>query len=98
VTPGTLDDLTNAGREATARYVTGLARPGSRYFLFAFSGRREDLPRMSFGGPSRAFPGLVPGEVEDLFEPNWRVEVLEAPTRSRHIATYLLERSETTYA
>jgi hypothetical protein len=61
------------------------------------SGRLEDLPRMSFGGPSRAFPGLVPGEVEDLFEPAFRVEVLEAPTRSRHIATYLLERSEITH-
>ena len=94
---GTLDDLANAGREAMARYVTGLARTGSRFFLFAFSGRRKDLPRMSFGGPSKAFPGLVPGEVEDLFEPAFRVEVLEAPTRSRHIATYLLERLETTH-
>jgi SAM-dependent methyltransferase len=95
---GTLDDLPGAGRRAMARYVTGLARPGSRFFLFAFSGRHEDLPRMSFDGPSRAFPGLVPGEVEDLYEPNWRVEVLEAPTRTRHIATYLLERLETTHA
>ena len=95
---GTLDDLANAGREAMARYVTGLARTGSRFFLFAFSGRRKDLPRMSFGGASKAFPGLVPGEVEDLFEPAFRIEVLEAPTRSRHIATYLLERWETTHA
>jgi SAM-dependent methyltransferase len=95
---GTLDDLQDTGRRALARYVIQLARPGSRFFLFAFSGRHEDLPRMSFGGPSRAFPGLEPGEVEDLFEPAFRVEVLEAPTRSRHIATYLLERSETTHA
>jgi SAM-dependent methyltransferase len=95
---GTLDDLTDAGREAMARYVIQLARPGSRFFLFAFSGRRDDLPRMSFGGPSKAFPGLAPGEVEALFEPAFRIEVLEAPTRSRHIATYLLERSETTHA
>ncbi len=95
---GTLDDLPDAGRRAMARYVTGLARPGSRFFLFAFSGRLEDLPRMSFGGPSRAFPGLVPGEVEDLFEPAFRIEVLQAPTRTSHIATYLLERSEATGA
>ena len=95
---GTLDDLPDAGREAMARYVTGLARAGALFFLFAFSGRHEDLPRMSFGGPSRAFPGLEPGEVEDLFEHAFRVEVIEAPTRSRHIATYLLERSETTHA
>lgn len=93
---GTLDDLPEAGRQAMARYVTGLARPGSRFFLFAFSGRREDLPRMSFGGPSKAFPGLEPGEVEQRFEPAFRVEVIEAPTRTRHIATYLLERSAAT--
>lgn len=93
---GTLDDLPEAGRHAMARYITGLARPGSRFFLFAFSGRREDLPRMSFGGPSKAFPGLVPGEVEQRFEPAFRVEVIEAPTRTRHIATYLLERSAAT--
>jgi len=95
---GTLDDLPDPGRHAMARYITGLARPGSQFFLFAFSGRHEDLPRMSFGGPSRAFPGLVPGEVEDLFEPAFRIEVIEAPTPDRHIATYLLERSETTHA
>ncbi len=92
---GTLDDLPEAGRAAMARYVTGLARPGSRFFLFAFSGRREDLPRISFSGPSKAFPGLVPGEVEQRFEPAFRVEVIEAPTRTRHLATYLLERSAT---
>jgi SAM-dependent methyltransferase len=91
---GTLDDLPEAGRQAMARYVTGLARPGARFFLFAFSGRPEDLPRFSFGGPSRAFPGLAPGEVERRFEPAFRVEVIEAPTPTRHIATYLLERSE----
>ncbi len=95
---GTLDDLPEAGRRAMARYVTRLARPGARFFLFAFSGRREDLPRMSFGGPSRAFPGLVPGEVEDLFEPAFRIDVIEAPTRTRHTATYLMERSATTDA
>ena len=95
---GTLDDLSDAGRDAMARYVTGLTRPGSRFFLFAFSGRPEDLPRLSFGGPSRAFPGLVPGEVERRFEPAFHVEVIQAPTRTRPIATYLLERSEVPHA
>ena len=95
---GTLDDLPERGRRAMAQYVTGLARPGSRFFLFAFSGRLEDLPRISFGGPSRAFPGLIPGEVEQLFQPAWRVEVIDAPTPSRHIATYLLERRQATDA
>lgn len=95
---GTLDDLPEAGRQAMARYVTGLARPGSRFFLFVFSGRPEDLPRFSFSGPSRAFPGLAPGEVERLFEPAFRVEVIEAATRTSHVATYLLERSEASHA
>jgi len=91
---GTLDDLPASGRRALADFVTRLARPGSRFFLFAFAGRPEDLPRFSFGGPSRAFPGVVPGEVEELFEPAFRVEVIEAPTRTRHIGTWLLERRE----
>lgn len=95
---GTLDDLPPAGRRAMARYVTRLARPGARFFLFAFSARPDDLPRFSFGGPSKAFPGLVPGEVEALFEPAFRIEVLDAPTRTRHIATYLMERQATTDA
>jgi SAM-dependent methyltransferase len=90
---GTLDDLPDAGRRAMAAYVTRLARPGSRLFLFAFSGRPEDLPRFSFGGPSRAFPGLAPGEVERRFAPAFLVECIEAPTRSRPVATYLLERT-----
>jgi SAM-dependent methyltransferase len=90
---GTLDDLPAAGRRAMAAYVITLARPGSRFFLFVFSGRPEDLPRMSFGGPSKTFPGIEPGEVEQLFEPAFRVELIEAPTKTRHVATYLLERS-----
>jgi SAM-dependent methyltransferase len=90
---GTLDDLPPAGRVALARFVTRLARPGSRFFLFAFSGRPEDLPRFSFGGPSRAFPSLVPGEVELLFHPAFRIDVIDPPTRTRHIATYLMERA-----
>jgi SAM-dependent methyltransferase len=89
---GTLDDLPEDRRRSMAAYVTGLARPGSRLFLFAFSGRAEDLPRISFGGPSKAFPGLRPGEVERLFEPAFRVEALDPPTRTKHVGTWLLER------
>jgi SAM-dependent methyltransferase len=91
---GTLDDLPGAARTAMASYVTRLARPGSRFFLFAFAGRQEDLPRFSFSGPSRAFPGLVPGEVERLFEPAFRIDVVDPPTTTRHTGTWLLERTE----
>lgn len=95
---GTLDDLDAKGREAMAAYVTGLARPGARFFLYAFAGRPEELPRISFSGPSRLAPGLVPGEVERLFDRAFRVEAIEAPTRTRHIATWLLERREMLHA
>jgi SAM-dependent methyltransferase len=91
---GTLDDLPAAGRRAMARSVASLARPGARFFLFAFAGDPRDLPRFSFSGPSRSFPGLVPGEVEALFGPAFRVEALEVPTRERHVGTWLLERLE----
>jgi SAM-dependent methyltransferase len=90
---GTLDDLPASGRRAMAALVTSLARPGSRFFLFAFSGQPQDLPRFSFSGPSRAFPGIVPGEAEALFGPAFSVELLQAPSRRSLIATYLLERA-----
>jgi SAM-dependent methyltransferase len=89
---GTLDDLPAAGRRAMAANVARLARPGARFFLYAFAGRIEDLPRFSFSGPSRAFPGVETGEVERLFGDSFKVEVLEAPTRTRHLGTWLLER------
>lgn len=91
---GTLDDLPQTGRRAMARYVTSLARPGARLFLFAFAARPEDLPRFSFSGPSRAFPGILPDEVERLFGADFLVEVLDAPTRTHHVATYLLDRRD----
>jgi SAM-dependent methyltransferase len=89
---GTLDDLPAAGRQAMARYVASLARPGARLFLFAFAGDPRHLPRFSFSGPSRSFPGLVPGEAEALFGPTFRVEALDVPSRERHVGTWLLER------
>jgi SAM-dependent methyltransferase len=89
---GTLDDLPAAGRQAMARYVATLARPGALFFLFAFAGDPRELPRFSFSGPSRSFPGLVPGEVEVLFGSTFRIEALEVPTRDQHVGTWLLER------
>lgn len=91
---GTLDDLAEGGRAAMARFITSLSRPGSRLFLFAFAGRPEDLPRFSFGGPSRAYPGIVEGEVERRFGADWMIDVIDPPTATRHIGTWLLERRE----
>lgn len=89
---GTLDDLPAPARRSMADLVARLARPGARFFLFAFAGRPEDLPRFSFSGPSRAFPGIDDGEVETLFGAAFRIEVLDPPTRTRHVGTWLLER------
>jgi SAM-dependent methyltransferase len=91
---GTLDDLPPPARRSMAALVARLARPGARFFLYAFAGRLEDLPRLSFSGPSRAFPGIDNHEVEALFGEAFRIEVLDAPTRTRHIGTWLLERKE----
>lgn len=89
---GTFDDLPDDGRARMAAWVTTLARPGSRLFLFAFSAAPADLPRFSFGGPSRAFPGLLPGEVDRWFGDAFTIEVIDPPTRTHHVGTWLLER------
>jgi len=92
---GTFDDLPTAQRARMAPWVASLARPGSRMFLFAFAGDPADLPRFSFQGPSRAFPGLLPGEVEHWFGGWFDVEPIDPPTRTRHLGTWLLERRTT---
>jgi SAM-dependent methyltransferase len=87
----TLDDLRGDKRRAMAAYMTSLARPGSRLFLYAWEAGRQDLPRMSFTGPSRMYPGLDPGEAAQLFGHAFGLEVIEPPTPPDHTAIYLLE-------
>jgi SAM-dependent methyltransferase len=89
---GTLDDLPEPGRAAMARYVTSLARPGSRLFMFEFAGDPSDLPRFSFSGPSRAFPGMVTGEVERWYGASFAIRQLAVPTRTSPVGCWLLER------
>ena len=89
---GTMDDLPDPGRAAMASLETRLARPGSRLFMFAFSGAPSELPRFSFSGPSRAFPGLLPGEPERRYSGAWDVAAIDPPTPTRHMGTWLLER------
>jgi SAM-dependent methyltransferase len=89
---GTLDDLPDDGRQAMAALVASHARPGGRLFLFAFAGDPATLPRFAFDGPSRAFPGLAPGEVERRFGRWFDIRVLESPRPDRHVGTWLLER------
>jgi SAM-dependent methyltransferase len=85
----TLDDLSRAERARMARLVTKLARPGSHFFLDAWVGDRDELPRISFVGPSRMSPALAPGEVEGLFAADWHIERLPRPG-NRFIANFLM--------
>ena len=89
---GTLDDLPEPGRVSMAALEARIARPAARLFMFAFFGAPQDLPRFSFDGPSRAFPGLLPGEVERRFGGAWDVTPVDPPTATRHMGTWLLER------
>lgn len=88
----TLDDLPARSRARMARLIGGLARPGSCFFLEAWVGASEDLPRISLIGPSRITEHLEPGEVERLFDDGWRIEQLPRPD-DRFIADFLLTRT-----
>ncbi len=88
---GTLDDFGPPDRPGVAALITRLSRPGSLFFLYAFYGALHELPRISFSGPSRASPGLVPGEVEALFGVDWDIE--PGPRHEhRFIETFVLTR------
>ncbi len=88
---GSIDDLQGADRTAAAANATMLARPGAMFLMFCFYGALEDLPRINFSGPSRAYPGLVPGEVEALFGESWDIEEWSSHP-DRFVATFLLTR------
>ena len=57
---GTLDDLTPTDRPRMVAQIERLARAGSWLIEFCFYGRRQDLPWMSFTGPSRAVGTIEP--------------------------------------
>jgi SAM-dependent methyltransferase len=86
----TLDDLDGAGRRAMAGVVASLARPGAVFLFYCFYGAREELPPISFRGPSRLTPAIAPGETEALFGNSFDVEPFSTPeTRT---ACFLLRR------
>ena len=62
----TLDDLDTDGREAMAANLARWARPGAALLMWCFYGHLEELPAISFTGPSRLSPGLEPGEEQRL--------------------------------
>lgn len=64
---GTLDDLPPHGRRTMAELAAALVRPGGKMLFWCFYARREDLPVISFHGPSRLASAVRPGEEEELF-------------------------------
>jgi SAM-dependent methyltransferase len=90
---GTLDDLRPAGRRAMAAHIARLARPGAVVLFWCFHARREDLPRISFHGPSRLAPALEPGEEQELFAQDFHIETFARP--HPHVACFLLRRRPT---
>lgn len=89
---GTLDDLSAEGRRRMAALVANLARPGALFLLWCFYGARDDLPRMSFSGPSRIAPGIEPGEAEALFGAAFEIERLPKPAPPEPYACFLMTR------
>lgn len=88
---GAIDDIAPSRRHRAARLAARLARPGGLFLFWCFHGRREDLPRFSFHGPSRVAPGLEPGEVDELFGEAFDIEPY-VDTGLPHTACFLLTR------
>jgi SAM-dependent methyltransferase len=87
---GTLDDLRPEGRARMAAHVARLARPGALVLFWCFHAPRQELPRISFHGPSRLTPGLEPGEEEQLFGEDFEITDFARP--HPHAACFLLHR------
>lgn len=91
---GTLDDLKGDDRGRMANLITSLAAPGARFLLWCFFGPADELPRISFKGPSRLSPAIEPGEVERRFGQHWDIEHLPEPAPATRTAAFLLTRNE----
>ena len=90
---GTLDDLKGAKREAMARTITRLARPGAAFLLWCFYGNPAALPRLSLKGVSRPWAGLKHNEEQALFANAFTIETLAKPEPRQHgHACFLMTR------
>lgn len=87
----TLDDLNGADRRAMANNTARLARPGATLLCWCFYGDRDDMPLLSFTGPSRLASGLAPGEEQALFGHDFEVEAI-TPTARFHAFLELRRR------
>lgn len=90
----TLDDLTGGARAAMARTIHRISAPGARVLLWCFYGHPERVPRISFTGPSRLTPLIVPGEAERLFGGEFDIERLPEPHDEDHAACFFMMKKE----
>lgn len=87
-----VQDLNEAGRGGLAASTNALSRPGTSVLLWCWYGRKDDLPPISYRGPSRIAPFVVqPGEERDLFGDAFDYERL-APDLGPRKAAFLLTR------
>jgi SAM-dependent methyltransferase len=89
---GTLDDLTGDARAAMVRTIHRVSKARSRFLLWCFYGSPEELPAVSFTGPSRLTPYIEPGEVERLFGDAFEIERLPEPGEKSGAACFLMIR------
>ena len=89
---GTLDDLQGDRRQAMAELMTSIAAPGARCLLWCFYARRDELPRLSFKGPSRTAAGIEPGEMEQRFGADWDIEELTGMSPQPMTNAFLMTR------
>lgn len=87
---GTLDDLKAPHRRAMVRNVTALTGERAVFLLWCFYAAAEDLPLISFSGPSRLASAIEPGEEQALFGEAFEIEHLREP--DGHIACFVLSR------
>ena len=92
---GTLDDLTGEARAAMVRTIHRVSAPPPTRTSScgAVYGRPNEMPRISFTGPSRLTPLIVPGEVERLFGGDFDIERLPEPRDEDRAACFLMTKS-----
>jgi SAM-dependent methyltransferase len=89
----TLQDLRKPARPAMAATIRRLSRPGSVVVLWCYYGALRELPLVSYRGPSRLAPFMVtPGEENELFERDFRIERLGNPAPQSGTACFVLTR------
>jgi SAM-dependent methyltransferase len=89
-----VQDLDRDGRRGLAAEAARLSRPGTLALLWCWWATKQELPLLSYRGPSRVAPFVVePGEEQELFGNAFHIEPLETASGRRR-AAFLLTRRE----